>query len=63
MHVQCSVCRSVTAGVLLSGRGILTFWRGRDATLAFNGDIYKHSKAAHNLLPHLRIAKLVEKLE
>eukprot|EP00187_Rhodella_violacea_P004005 CAMPEP_0174898884 /NCGR_PEP_ID=MMETSP0167-20121228/24250_1 /TAXON_ID=38298 /ORGANISM="Rhodella maculata, Strain CCMP736" /LENGTH=431 /DNA_ID=CAMNT_0016139669 /DNA_START=135 /DNA_END=1430 /DNA_ORIENTATION=- len=45
------------------GRKILEFWKGRDATLAFNGEVYKHSKAANNLLSHLRIAKLEEILE
>jgi len=45
------------------GRGVLSFWAGRDATLAFQGEVYKHSKAAQNLLPHLRVARLVEELE
>lgn len=45
------------------GRKILEFWNGRDATNAFNGDVYKHSKGARNLLAHFRIAKLQEKLE
>eukprot|EP00961_Rhodomonas_salina_P270071 3648629-Rhodomonas_salina.1 len=45
------------------GTGIIKFWKGRDATLAFNGEIYKHSKAARNLVPHFRMGKLVEQLE
>lgn len=45
------------------GARILKFWNGRDATLAFNGEVYKHSKGANNLLAHFRIAKLEEKLE
>lgn len=45
------------------GRKILQFWVGRDATLAFNGEVYRHSKAARNLLVHFRIAVLKEKLE
>ena len=45
------------------GAKILEFWNGRDATNAFNGEVYKHSKGARNLLAHFRIAKLLEKLE
>jgi stearoyl-CoA desaturase (Delta-9 desaturase) len=45
------------------GSKILQFWNGRDATNAFNGEVYKHSKGARNLLAHLRIALLEEKLE
>ena len=45
------------------GEKILEFWNGRDATLAFSGEVYKHSKGARNLLAHFRVAKLVEKLE
>ncbi|CAN8074855.1 unnamed protein product [Agarophyton chilense] len=45
------------------GRSILEFWKGRDATSAFNGEVYKHSKGARNLLAHLRIARLKETLE
>lgn len=45
------------------GSRILEFWAGRDATQAFNGEVYKHSKGARNLLAHLRVAKLTEKLE
>lgn len=40
------------------GAGILKFWNGRDATNAFNGEVYKHSKSARNLLAHFRIAKI-----
>jgi len=42
------------------GRQILTFWAGRDATKAFNGDVYNHSKAARNLLAFYRVAKIVD---
>lgn len=45
------------------GSKILEFWNGRDATKAFNGEVYRHSKAARNLLAHFRIARLNEKLE
>jgi len=45
------------------GSKILTFWSGRDASQAFNGLVYKHSKAARNLIAHLRVAKLRETLE
>lgn len=45
------------------GSKILEFWNGRDATSAFNGEVYRHSKAARNLLAHFRTAKLSEKLE
>ena len=45
------------------GAKILEFWNGRDATNAFNGEVYKHSKGARNLLAHFRVAKLNEKLE
>eukprot|EP00189_Rhodosorus_marinus_P002896 CAMPEP_0113954600 /NCGR_PEP_ID=MMETSP0011_2-20120614/677_1 /TAXON_ID=101924 /ORGANISM="Rhodosorus marinus" /LENGTH=462 /DNA_ID=CAMNT_0000963815 /DNA_START=542 /DNA_END=1930 /DNA_ORIENTATION=+ /assembly_acc=CAM_ASM_000156 len=45
------------------GPQILKFWKGRDASLAFNGETYNHSKAARNLLMNFRLAKLVEKLE
>jgi len=45
------------------GSKILMFWSGRDASQAFNGLVYKHSKAARNLIAHLRIARLEENLE
>lgn len=45
------------------GEKILEFWNGRDATRAFHGEVYRHSKNANNLLAHFRIAKLQEKLE
>lgn len=45
------------------GEKILMFWNGRDATNAFNGEVYKHSKAARNLLMHYRYANLKEKPE
>jgi stearoyl-CoA desaturase (delta-9 desaturase) len=40
------------------GRAIMTFWAGRDATKAFNGDVYKHGKAARNLLAFYHVAKV-----
>jgi len=45
------------------GEKILVFWNGRDASSAFQGEVYKHSKAARNLLAHYRLARLAEKLE
>lgn len=45
------------------GTKILEFWNGRDATQAFNGEVYNHTKAARNLLSHLRIARLKEVFE
>lgn len=45
------------------GQNILEFWNGRDATNAFNGEVYRHSKNARNLMAHFRIAILEEKLE
>lgn len=45
------------------GSRILEFWNGRDASSAFNGSVYKHSKGARNLLANFRIAKLHESLE
>jgi len=45
------------------GEKVIKFWKGRDATRAFNGEIYNHSKAARNLLMHFREARLAEKLE
>ncbi|KAA8494402.1 Acyl-CoA desaturase [Porphyridium purpureum] len=45
------------------GEKILVFWNGRDATRAFNGEVYKHSKSARNLMAHYRHARLVEKQE
>lgn len=45
------------------GYKVLNFWKGRDATMAFSGEVYRHSKAARNLLAHMRVAKLSEKLE
>jgi stearoyl-CoA desaturase (Delta-9 desaturase) len=45
------------------GPKIIEYWNARDATNAFNGEVYKHSKGARNLLAHFRIAVLEEKLE
>jgi stearoyl-CoA desaturase (delta-9 desaturase) len=42
------------------GQRIIEFWNARDATQAFNGDVYNHTKAARNLLAHLRVARLRE---
>ncbi|KAF6002921.1 hypothetical protein F1559_000799 [Cyanidiococcus yangmingshanensis] len=42
------------------GPRIIEFWNARDATQAFNGDVYNHTKAARNLLAHLRVARLKE---
>ncbi len=42
------------------GQKILEFWNGREATQAFNGEVYRHSKNARNLLAHFRIATLKE---
>lgn len=43
------------------GEKVLRFWKGRDATRAFNGEIYNHSKAARNLLMHFRDARYATK--
>eukprot|EP00906_Rhabdomonas_costata_P023743 RCo034157 len=40
------------------GRAILNFWAGKDATKAFNGEVYNHNKAARNLLAYHRVAKV-----
>ena len=31
------------------------FWVGKDATAVFNGGVYNHSNAAHNLLSTMRV--------
>jgi len=38
------------------GRNMLRSGIGRDMTAAFNGGIYAHSNAAHNLLSTMRVA-------
>lgn len=45
------------------GRKILEFWNGRDATNAIDGEVYRHSKNAFNMMAYYRIAKLKEVLE
>jgi stearoyl-CoA desaturase (delta-9 desaturase) len=40
------------------GGQIILSWVGKDASEAFNGGIYQHSNAAHNLLSQMRIARL-----
>jgi len=40
------------------GYGIIRHRLGRDSTAAFNGGVYDHSNAAHNLLSMLRVAVL-----
>jgi stearoyl-CoA desaturase (delta-9 desaturase) len=40
------------------GRSVLKAYVGKDATLAFSGEVYRHSEGAMNILPHLRIASL-----
>ncbi|TVY29289.1 Acyl-CoA desaturase [Lachnellula hyalina] len=41
------------------GKGIISAYIGKDATAQFNGEVYEHSNAAHNLLDDFRIAALV----
>lgn len=40
------------------GKRILEARIGKDATLAFNGGLYRHSKAARNILATLRVSRL-----
>lgn len=40
------------------GYGIIRHRLGRDATAAFNGGVYDHSNAAHNLLSMMRVGVL-----
>eukprot|EP01119_Soliformovum_irregulare_P017747 TRINITY_DN5323_c0_g1_i2.p1 TRINITY_DN5323_c0_g1~~TRINITY_DN5323_c0_g1_i2.p1 ORF type:complete len:243 (+),score=27.83 TRINITY_DN5323_c0_g1_i2:550-1278(+) len=40
------------------GAKIISLRVGKDSTLGFNGAVYRHSKAARNLLATLRVAKL-----
>jgi len=42
------------------GSQILEFWNGRDATTAMNGETYRHTKAARNILAKLRVARYKE---
>eukprot|EP00741_Cyanophora_paradoxa_P011027 tig00020553_g10659.t1 len=41
------------------GKAILDVYLGKDITQAFNGGVYDHSNAAHNLLGTMRLARLV----
>ncbi|KAH8927777.1 putative stearoyl-CoA desaturase [Atractiella rhizophila] len=41
------------------GDALLKAKIGKDATAAFNGGIYEHSNAAHNLLAMMRVASLI----
>jgi len=43
------------------GKKILEFFIGKDATNAFNGDVYNHSFAARNLLSLLRVGRMETK--
>jgi len=38
------------------GEKLLDMFVGKDASVAFHGNVYKHSLAANNLLNHLRVA-------
>jgi len=38
------------------GRAMITSGIGKDATAMFNGGVYNHSNAAHNLLSNFRVA-------
>ncbi|KAK7716256.1 stearoyl-CoA 9-desaturase [Diaporthe eres] len=40
------------------GRSLLAGYIGKDATAAFNGGVYDHSNAAHNLLATMRVGVL-----
>jgi stearoyl-CoA desaturase (delta-9 desaturase) len=37
------------------GKAMIKAWIGRDATAVFNGGVYNHSNAAHNLLSTMRV--------
>lgn len=41
------------------GRGILKAYLGKDATEAFEGEVYRHSNAGHNLARTMRVGRLV----
>ncbi|KAF0983482.1 hypothetical protein FDP41_010547 [Naegleria fowleri] len=43
------------------GEAILKSYLGRDVTSAFNGDVYKHTNVAKNILAQIRIYKLPPK--
>jgi stearoyl-CoA desaturase (delta-9 desaturase) len=40
------------------GKPILDAYIGKDATRQFNGEVYQHSNAAHNLLSQLRVGRV-----
>ncbi|KAF9731526.1 stearoyl-CoA 9-desaturase [Paraphaeosphaeria minitans] len=40
------------------GRALIKGWVGKDATAVFNGGVYMHSNAAHNLLSTIRVGVL-----
>src|SRR5690606_39205437 len=42
------------------GSSVLRFWAGKDITEAFDGTVYRHSKAARNILCHMTIGHYVE---
>lgn len=37
------------------GRALISLATGKDATASFNGGVYQHSNAAHNLLSTMRV--------
>ncbi len=43
------------------GENLIKSARGKDATKAFTGGVYRHSNAAHNVLAEFRVAVLKEK--
>lgn len=40
------------------GKALIKGWIGKDATAVFNGGVYMHSNAAHNLLSTMRVGVL-----
>jgi stearoyl-CoA desaturase (delta-9 desaturase) len=40
------------------GKAMIKAWIGKDATAVFNGGVYNHSNAAHNLLSTMRVGVL-----
>eukprot|EP00004_Rigifila_ramosa_P011517 TRINITY_DN246_c0_g2_i1.p1 TRINITY_DN246_c0_g2~~TRINITY_DN246_c0_g2_i1.p1 ORF type:complete len:500 (+),score=103.60 TRINITY_DN246_c0_g2_i1:68-1501(+) len=45
------------------GSQIIEFWNGRDATTAMEGETYRHTKAARNVMAKLRVARYKEDCE
>jgi stearoyl-CoA desaturase (Delta-9 desaturase) len=45
------------------GRVILDSMVGKDATSQFNGGVYSHSNAAHNLLSQMRVGRMVKDMD